>query len=116
MERAPTDKRIDDLADRQGRFEENVDRRFDRFERRVDAQFDRVDARFEQFEDKVDARFEQVDRRFEQVVTKEEFTKAEEAHRERMDGLNARFDRWGKIVTGGTVTIVGAVIIKLLGI
>jgi hypothetical protein len=98
MERTPTDKRIDDLADRQGRFEENVDRRFDRFERRVDA------------------RFEQVDRRFEQVVTKEEFTKAEEVHRERMDGLNARFDRWGKIVTGGTVTIVGAVIVKLLGI
>jgi hypothetical protein len=98
MERTPTDKRIDDLADRQGRFEENVDRRFDRFERRVDA------------------RFEQVDRRFEQVVTKEEFTKAEEVHRERMDGLNARFDRWGKIVTGGTVTIVGAVIVKLFGI
>jgi hypothetical protein len=112
MERTPTDKRIDELADRQGRFEENVDRRFDRFERRVEAQFDRVDARFEQ----VDRRFEQFDRRFEQVVTKEEFAKAEEVHRERMDGLNARFDRWGKIVTGGTVTIVGAVIVKLLGI
>jgi hypothetical protein len=109
MERSPTDKRIDDLADRQGRFEENVGRRFDRFERRVDD-------RFERFEDKVDARFERVDQRFEQVVTKDEFTKAEEVHRVRMDGLNARFDRWGKIVAGGTVTIVGAVIVKLLGI
>jgi hypothetical protein len=109
MERTPTDKQIDDLADRQGRFEENVGRRFDRFERRVDDRFDRVDESFDRFEDKVDARFEQ-------VVTKDEFKKSEEVQRERMDGLNARFDRWGKVVTAGTVTIVGAVIVTLLGI
>ena len=44
-----TDKRMDDFADRVGRFEIDVKERFDR----VDAQFDKVDVRF----DKVDARF-----------------------------------------------------------
>jgi hypothetical protein len=43
MESTPTDKRIDDLSSRVGRFEG----RFERFE-------DKVDARFERLESKVD--------------------------------------------------------------
>ena len=43
MERNPTDERIDELADRVGRFEG----RFERFEAKVDAKFDKVDERFE---------------------------------------------------------------------
>jgi hypothetical protein len=46
MDREWTEKRTDDLADRVGRFEANVDQRFDR-----------VDARFDHFEDKVDRQF-----------------------------------------------------------
>jgi hypothetical protein len=59
MDREWTDKRTDDLADRVGRFEANVDRRFDQ----VDARFDKVDARF----DKVDERFDRADERFDRV-------------------------------------------------
>ena len=47
MDREWTDKRMDDLADQVGRFEANVDRRFDK----VDERFDKVDERF----DKIDA-------------------------------------------------------------
>ena len=89
MEPTSTDKRIDDLSDRAGRFEGNVDRRFDRFERSVDERFDKVDRRFERFEDKMDARFDRID---------------------------ARFDRWGRILIGGVVSIAGAVILKILGV
>jgi archaellum component FlaC len=115
MEASSTHKRIDDLSGRVGRFED----RFERFEDKVEARFDKVDARFDKVDarfDKVDARFDKVDGRFERVdeslkglATKEEMTK-----------LDARFDRWGKIVSGGVVTAVGAivagVVAKLLGV
>jgi hypothetical protein len=39
MDRKGTDKRTDDLADRVGRLEANVDKRFDK----VDARFDRLE-------------------------------------------------------------------------
>ena len=38
-----TDERLDDQADRLGRFEANVDRRFDK----VDERFDRVEGRID---------------------------------------------------------------------
>lgn len=54
MEPSSTDKRIDDLSGRVGRFEN----RFERFEGKVDARFNRfeqsVDARFEKLESKID--------------------------------------------------------------
>jgi hypothetical protein len=52
MEASSTDKRIDDLAGRVGRFEG----RFERFEDKVDGRFDKVDGRF----DKVDAQFDKL--------------------------------------------------------
>lgn len=51
MEDEWTDKRMDDFADRVGRFEGEVKGRFDR----VDAQFEKVDGRFDKLEAKVDA-------------------------------------------------------------
>jgi hypothetical protein len=82
MEASSTDKRIDELSGRVGRFEG----RFERFE-------DKVDRRFERFEDKVDERF---------------------------DKLDARLASWGKIIGGGVVAAVGAivsaVILKLFGV
>jgi hypothetical protein len=36
--------------------------------------------------------------------------------KERFDKLDARLDRWGKIVSSGTVAIVAAVIIKVIGV
>jgi hypothetical protein len=86
MAKSPTDKRIDDLSGRVGRFEANVD-----------ARFDKVDRGFGRFEDKVDKRFDKI------------------ATKEQLGMLDARFDRWGKIVSGGTVTIVAAVVLKVLG-
>jgi hypothetical protein len=86
MERSSTDKRIDDLSGRVGRFEGKVDRKFERFE------------------DKVDARFDKVDAVFKEVATKEELAK-----------IDARLDKWGKVMTSGMVVIVGGVILKLLG-
>jgi phage shock protein A len=94
METSSTDKRLDEFSDRQDRFEKNVDRRFEA----VDRRFDSVDRRFERFEDKVDARFDLT------------------ATKEQLEKLDARFDRWGKIVSGGTVTIVAAVILKVFGV
>jgi hypothetical protein len=61
MEASSTEKRIDDLSGRVGRFEERVDARFDRFEDKVDARFDKVDARFERLEDGTDARFNRIE-------------------------------------------------------
>jgi archaellum component FlaC len=58
-----TDERLDDQAGRLGRFEANVDRRFDK----VDERFDRVDERFDRFETDVDRRCERVDQRFDRV-------------------------------------------------
>jgi hypothetical protein len=50
-----TDKRMDDFAERVGRFEANVDKRFD----------------------EVDKRFEAVDKRFDEVATKDDLAKLE---------------------------------------
>jgi len=51
MDREWTDKRTDDLADRVGRFEADVDRRFDE----VDKRFDRLDDATKERFDKADA-------------------------------------------------------------
>jgi hypothetical protein len=51
MEASSTDKRIDDLSGRVGRFEADVKERFDM-----------VDHRFERLEDKIDARFARWDK------------------------------------------------------
>jgi hypothetical protein len=98
MEPTSTDKRIDDLSGRVGRFEANVDRRFERFEDKVDARFDGV-------------------------VTKEMFDKVDEANKAtfeaimaRFDRVDARFDRWGKVIGGGVATIAVAVVVKVLGV
>jgi hypothetical protein len=50
MEASSTDKRIDDLSGRVGRFED----RFERFEDKVDARFERVDARFDRLDERFD--------------------------------------------------------------
>jgi hypothetical protein len=62
MEDEWTDKRMDDFADRVGRFEgdvkerfDKVDQRFDRFEGDVKENFARVDARFDKLDGKVDS-------------------------------------------------------------
>jgi hypothetical protein len=101
MEQSSTDKRIDDLSDRVGRFEAHVDRRFDRVDRRFERFEDKVDARFE----KVDAQFEKVDAGFKTVASKEDVL-----------AINKRLDRWGKTVTGGVVAIAVSVILKVLGV
>jgi len=56
MDHEWTDKRMDDLADRVGRFEANVDQRFDK----VDQRFGRVDDRFDRLEAEVKAGFASV--------------------------------------------------------
>ena len=64
MEKSSTDKRIEDLAGRVGRFENRVGRfedRVGRFENRVSRFEENVDRRFERFEDEVDRRFDKVD-------------------------------------------------------
>jgi tetrahydromethanopterin S-methyltransferase subunit G len=62
MEDEWTDKRMDDFADRVGRFEgdvkerfDKVDQRFDRFDGDVKENFAKVDARFDKLEGKVDS-------------------------------------------------------------
>jgi hypothetical protein len=108
MERSSTDKRIDDLSGRADRFEENVDRRFDQVDRRFERLEDKIDARF----DKVDARFDRNDDRF---LTKEEFRKASEVTAVRLDRIDDRLDRWGKVMTGGMAAIAASVVAKVLG-
>ena len=54
MEDDWTDKRMDDFADRVGRFEANVDRRFDKVDSRIDRFEGDVDRRFDRLEAKVD--------------------------------------------------------------
>lgn len=110
METSSTDKRLDDFSDRQGRFEEDVDRRFDK-----------VDDRFDRFEADVDRRFDKVDERLEKMVTKEEFEKAASDTRERfkkVEGsiavLAGKMDSMNRTLMGSLLTIVGAVIIKLV--
>jgi hypothetical protein len=73
MDREWIDKRMDDFADRVGRFEGNVDKRFDK-----------VDERFERFERNVDQQFGQAE-----VVTKERFDRAEDVTNERFDKADA---------------------------
>jgi hypothetical protein len=94
MERDWTDKRMDDFADRVGRFEANVDARFDR-----------------------------IDARFATVASKEQLEKVEEVQTERfgllmarMDKVDARLNRWGKVMSSGVVIIATAVILKVLGV
>jgi tetrahydromethanopterin S-methyltransferase subunit G len=62
MEDESTNKRMNDFADRVGRFEgdvkerfDKVDQRFDRFEGDVKENFAKVDARFDKLEGKVDS-------------------------------------------------------------
>jgi hypothetical protein len=93
MEKSPTDKRIDDLSDRIGRFEENVDQKFDE-----------VDRRFDRFEDKVDAPFEKVDADAKERPAKSEAT---------IGSLGEKIDKMNRWMMSGLFTIVGAVIIKL---
>jgi len=114
MDPTPTDKRIDDLSDRVGRFEQNVDRRFDRIEDKVDERFAKVDDRFDKVDDrfdKVGERFAKVDDRFDNVG--EQFMRL--ATKEELAEIGARLDRWGKVVSSGVVVIVGGVILKLIG-
>jgi hypothetical protein len=87
MDREWTDKRMDDFAGRVDRFEANGERRFDK-----------VDARFDRFEADVDARFDKT------------------ATKEQLEKIDARLDRWGKILSGGVVAIAGAVIAKVIGV
>jgi hypothetical protein len=93
MEASSTEKRIDDLSGRIGRFE----------------------GRFERFEDKVDSRFDKVSTKEQlgkhELVTEGEFARIDA----RFDKLEARFDRWGRIVAGGAVTVAAAVIAKVFG-
>lgn len=105
MDRDWTDKRMDDFAGRVDRFEASVDRRFDE----VDRRFNEVDRRF----DEVDKRFDKIDRRFERVD--ERFERADQIERERFGRIEARLDRWGRLIGGGVVTISAAVVAKLLG-
>jgi predicted nuclease with TOPRIM domain len=66
MEDEWTDKRMNDFAERVGRFEGDVKERFDR----VDREFDKVDQRFE----KVDRQFDKVDQRFDRLEGKVDST------------------------------------------
>jgi hypothetical protein len=108
METSPTDKRIDDLSDRVGRFEDKVEGRFERFEANVARRFerfeDKVDRRFGRFEDKVDRRFDEV-----KVDAKERSAKSEAA----IGAVAEKFDKLNRRLTGGLITIVGAVILKV---
>ena len=70
MEDEWTDKRMDDFADRVGRFEGDVKERFDK----VDERFDRFGAHVDRRFDKVDERFEKVDARFDRLEAKVDTT------------------------------------------
>lgn len=64
MEVRSTDKRIDELSGRVGRFETDVKERFDKVDRefdKIDRRFDKVDRRFERLEDSVDTRFDRLE-------------------------------------------------------
>ena len=114
MNREGTDKRIDDLTGRVGRFEESVKERFDQ----VDDRFDRFEGdvkdRFDRFEGdvkvnfaKVDARFDKVDARFDKADAR--FDKAEAGSKE----LGEKIDKMTRVLISGLVTVVGAVVIKV---
>ena len=101
MDRDWTDKRMDDLADRVGRFEGNVDRRFD----------------------KVDERFDKVDRQFEQAegITKERFDKADALEKERFAAIHSELavaskkaDKTIWTLVGGFVSVLATIVAKFL--
>ena len=89
MEDEWTDKRMNDFADRVGRFEGDVKERFDT-----------VDQRFGRFEGDVKENFAKVDRRFDKVEA--DFKE-----------LGGKIDKMTRRFTGGLITVVGAVIIKV---
>jgi uncharacterized protein YjbJ (UPF0337 family) len=96
MEDEWTDKRLNDFAGRVGRFEGDVKERFDR----VDQRFDRFEGGVKENFAKVDARFDNVDARFDGV----------EADSKELGG---KIDKMTRRLTGGLITVVGAVIIKV---
>jgi peptidoglycan hydrolase CwlO-like protein len=105
-----TDKRMNDFAGRVDRFEGGVKERFDR----VDREIDKVDQRFDRFEGdvkedfaRVDARFDKVDARFDKVDSR--FDKVEADSKE----LGGKIDKMTRRLTGGLITVVGAVVIKV---
>jgi hypothetical protein len=76
-----SDKRMDDFADRVGRFEgdvkerfDKVDGRFDRFEGDVKEDFAKVGARFDRFERDVKEDFAKVGARFDRLEAKADTT------------------------------------------
>jgi len=96
-----TDERLDDQADRLGRFEANVDRRFDK-----------VDERFDRFEADVDRRFDLAE-----VATKERFDMADALEKERFEAVHAELavaskktDKLIWVLASGFVTILAAVV------
>jgi hypothetical protein len=89
-----TDERLDYQADRLGRFETNVDKRFDRFEGEVDRRFDMADA-----------------------ATKERFDKADALEKERFAAVHVELavaskkaDRLIWALVSGFVTILAAIV------
>jgi DNA anti-recombination protein RmuC len=96
MDREWTDKRMNDFADRVGRFEGDVKERFDQ----VDDRFDRFEGDVKVDFAKVDARFDKVDKRFDKVETS-------------FEKLGAKMDWMNRVLASGLVTIVGAVIVKV---
>ncbi len=114
MEDEQTDKHIDELTGRVGRFEgsvkerfDQVDHRFDRFEGEVNGRFERSEGDVKDEFAKVHARFDKVDTRFDKVDTR--FDKVDTGHKE----LGAKIDKMTRLLTSGLVTVVGAVIIKV---
>jgi uncharacterized protein YjbJ (UPF0337 family) len=103
MEDEWTDKRMNDIAGRVDRFEGDVKERFDR----VDRQFDKVEQRFDRFEGGVKENFAKVDARFDKVDSR--FDKVEVDSKE----LGGKIDKMSRRLTGGLITVVGAVIIKV---
>jgi hypothetical protein len=96
-----TDERLDDHADRLGRFEANVDR-----------QFDKVDERFDRLEGEVDRRFDKAD-----VATNERFDKADSLEKERFAAVHAELavaskkaDKLIWALASGFVTILAAIV------
>jgi hypothetical protein len=109
MEATSTEKRIDELSDRVGRFEG----RFERFEDKVDACFDKLEDRLRGGDARADAGLRRIDERF---VTKEEFKASNASIAARFDKLEGRLDNWGKLMGGGVVTIAVAVVLKVFGV
>jgi hypothetical protein len=73
----------------------------------TDKRIDDLAGQVGRFEGDVRGRFDKVDHKFDKVDHK--FERLE-------DKIDARFARWDKIVAGGVVSIVVAVIYKVLGL